>query len=164
MFELSFHLPGLVCRPYDTTDHRKFPGGQPLRQKTDISFLNWEADLPGEFLYETQLSCAIAGLHEHDWVTYGFVDTYFDVGDNSSRETLLEYHRNSLGEGGMNTDPLTYGNRDANEPIWDPRKYLLCVFLNRTIPMTRELDLVIGKLDKSFRTYEQVCFHYFPCA
>jgi hypothetical protein len=156
MFEMSFHLPYFVCRASDITDHRRYTGGEPLRQRTDISFLNWESDLPREFLYEAQVSCAIAGLHQYNWVAYCFVDTYFD-GSSDRRETVLEYLDNSDGIDGMTADPFTYGNSDANKPIWDPRRYFLRVYLQRTTPLVREWRLIIGKVEHSFRTYEQVC-------
>jgi hypothetical protein len=155
MFELSFHLPGLLCRPSHTTDHRRFENGEPLRRRNDISFLNWEVGLPAEFLYESQVSCVIAGLHEHNWVAYCFVDTYFD-GRNEWRETVAEYHKDKISEDGMNADPLTYGTCDADKPLWDPRKYFLAVYLHRTTPVIREWLLLIEKVEDSFRKYEQV--------
>ncbi|KIW60178.1 hypothetical protein PV05_00416 [Exophiala xenobiotica] len=155
MFELGFHLPGLLCRNFQTTDHRRFENGETLRRTIDISFLNWEPGLPGEFLYEAQVSCVIAGLHEHNWVAYCFADTYFD-GSNERRETVAEYHKDALSECGMNADPLTYGNCDANVPHWDPRKYFLAVYLHRTKPVIREWLLLTGKVEHSFRIYEQV--------
>ncbi|KAK5200226.1 hypothetical protein LTR96_008691 [Exophiala xenobiotica] len=154
MFELSFHIPGLLCRPSQTTDHRRFKNGEPLRRRNDISFLNWEDGLPAEFLYENQVSCVIAGLHEHNWVAYCFVDTYFD-GGNERRETVAEYHKDKVSEDGMNTDPLTYGTCDADKPLWDPRKYFLTVYLHRTTPVIREWLLLIEKIEHGFRIYEQ---------
>ncbi|KAK5216367.1 hypothetical protein LTR72_010540 [Exophiala xenobiotica] len=154
MFELSFHLPGLLCRPSQTIDHRRFENEEPLRLTTDISFLNGESRLPAEFLYETQVSCVISGLHEHNWVAYCFVDTYFD-GSNERRETVFEYHKDKVSEDGMNMDPLTYGICDADDPLWDPRKYFLAVYLNRTTPVIREWLLLIGKVEHSFRIYQK---------
>jgi hypothetical protein len=155
MFELSFHLPGFLCRPAQTTDHRRFENGEPLRRRNDISFLDWDAGRPAEFLCESQISCVIAGLHEHNWAAYCFVDTYFD-GSNERRETVFEYHKGKISEDGMNADPLTYGNCDADDPLWDPRKYFLAVYLNRTAPVIREWLLLIGKVEHSFRIYEKV--------
>jgi len=155
MFELCFHLPVLLCRASATTDHRKYENGKPLRQTKDISFLNWEAGLPSGFLYEAMVSCVVAGLHEHNWVAYCFVDTYFD-GSDDRRETVLEYHKDKVSEDGMNMDPLTYGNCDAEDPIWDPREYFLRVCFHRLSPMVREWELLIAQVEDSFEAYEQV--------
>jgi len=155
MFELCFHLPVLLCRDSATTDHRKYEDGKPLRQTKDISFLHWEVGLPNEFLYEAMVSCAISGLHEHSWVAYCFVDTYFD-GSDDRRETVVEYHKDKLAEEGANMDPLTYGNVCADVPMWEPRAYFLEVCFHRTAPVLREWELLVGKIEDRFRTYGQV--------
>ncbi|KEF57974.1 uncharacterized protein A1O9_05897 [Exophiala aquamarina CBS 119918] len=153
-FELCFHLPVLLCRASETIDHRRHENGKPLRRTSDISFLNLEPGRPKEFLYEAEVSCVIAGLHDHSWIAYCFVDTYFDS-SNERRETIYEYHKDKVAEAGMNMDPLTYGNCDAEDPIWDPRLYFLEVCFQRTAPTVREWKHLVGKVEGSFRNYDQ---------
>lgn len=155
MFELCFHLPVLLCRASETTDHRRSENGKPLRRTLDISFLNLEPGHPDEFLYEAEVSCVIVGLHNHSWVAYCFVDTYFD-GSDEGRETVREYCKDKVAEEGANMDPLTYGKCLAEAPIWDPRKYFLEVCFHRMDTLVREWKHLIGKIEDSFRIYEEV--------
>ena len=136
-------------------DHRKDANGDPIRRSIDVSFLNLKSGDMSQYLCQAQISCTISGVDEWRWVAYCFVDTYFD-GEDEARESLLEYHDNAESEYGMNADPLTYGNVDADHPIWDPRAYFLTVLRYRTLQVRREWERVVTNIEKSFRVYQKV--------
>jgi hypothetical protein len=158
MFQLAFHLPYFAWRSSQKPceDHRQYANGDPLRHSRDVTFLNWKTCGPSGFLYEAQISCVVAGSDQWRWVAYCFVDTYFDAVDEG-KETVLSYHKDSLGDEGMNADPFTYGVADADKPIRNPREYFLMVFRIRIKQITREWQQVVEKVSQSIREYEQVC-------
>ena len=153
MFQIFFHLPYYAWREQLSEDQRRYKDGQAFRRCEDVSFLSWKtSDSPG-YLHEAQISCVVAGLDDRRWVAYCFVDTYFD---GEGRETVLQYHEESVA-GGELTDPLTYGvNRPAHS-IQDPEEYFLIVFRIRLNQVKREWQKVVGKLKQSIRENEPVC-------
>ncbi|KAJ9612902.1 hypothetical protein H2200_002843 [Cladophialophora chaetospira] len=159
-FELSFHLPFYVHRASQTprTDPRRDVHGNPLRHFQDISFLGRGSQQPFDFLYEAQTSCLLSGSNKWRWVSYCFVDTYFD-GDDEGRETLLEYHYDKEAEHGINADPLTFGAHDADLPIWNAREYFLKVLEHRLTPIKREWRRVVVKVEREFRVYDKTEHH-----
>ncbi|KAE9375126.1 hypothetical protein N431DRAFT_402425 [Stipitochalara longipes BDJ] len=158
MFQLAFHLPFYAWRisskPHQ--DHRLDANANSLRQSRDVSFLNWKGSDSSErdFLYEAQISCLVAGTDEWRWVAYGFVDTYFDAADEA-KETVKGYHEDATKDGGLHTDPLTFGVMDAEKAISTPREYFLSVFRIRIAQVTREWEQVVSKVRQSIRIYEQ---------
>lgn len=96
----------------------------------------------------------VAGSDEYRWVAYCFVDTYFDTGE--SKETVQSYHEDSLAEEGMFTDPLTLGERDADDPMHSPREYFLEVFRVRIDQVKREWEQVVANVQENIRKYVQV--------
>lgn len=157
MFQLAFHIPFYVWRMSDKAreDHRLNANASRLRQSRDVSFLNWKSSGPSDFLYEAQISCLVAGSDESRWVAYGFVDTYFDAADEA-KETVEAYHEDSIKDGGMHADPLTFGVIDAEKTVSTPREYFLSVFRIRIAQVKREWEQVVGKVQQSVREYVQV--------
>src|ERR1700761_3946431 len=98
MFQLAFHLPYYAWRSTATPryDHRRFANGDHLRHVQDISFLDWD-DSKGSnrssYLYESQISCVVAGSDNWTWVAYCFVDTYFDMDDK--KDPLISNQKDS---------------------------------------------------------------------
>jgi hypothetical protein len=158
MFELSFHLPHYAFRKgrVDIRDTRKTRFGD-LRQSHDVSFLNWGPQDDPWFLYESQVSCIIAGFDE--WCNFGWcwVDTYFDGGKGESVE---RYYQDELKSGGkIRPDPFTRGTKDANMQMRDSRSFFLTVLLNRVQRVCQEWEKVVRILCASVREYDEVgCF------
>jgi hypothetical protein len=157
MFQLAFHIPFYVWRVSDKAreDHRLNANARRLRQSRDVSFLNWEDSGSSDFLYEAQIFCLVAGSDESRWVAYGFVDTYFDAADEA-KETVEAYHEDSIKDGGMHADPLTFGVMDAEKAKPKPREYFLSVFRIRIAQVKSELEQVVAKVQQSIREYVQV--------
>ena len=134
-----------------------------MRQSRDVSFLNWTSSGPSDFLYEAQSSCLVAGTDESRWVAYGFFDTYFDAVD-AAKETVETYHKEKEQDGGMHTDPLTFGVIDAEKATPTPREYFLSVCQIRIAHIKCEWEQVVTKVGESIREYEQVsCFSFAFC-
>jgi hypothetical protein len=159
MFQLAFHIPFYAWRVSDKAreDHRLDANARRLRQSRDVSFLNWENSKPSDFLYEGQISCLVAGSDESRWVAYAFVDTYFDDADEA-KETVEAYHEDSVQDGGLHVDPLTFGVIEAKKAIPTPREYFLCVFQIRIAQVKREWEQVVAKIQESIREYVQVSY------
>jgi hypothetical protein len=157
MFQLAFHIPFYAWRMSDKAreDHRLDANASRLRQSRDVSFLNWERSWSSDFLYEAQISCLVTGSDESRWVAYCFVDTYFDAADEA-KETVEAYHEDSLMDGGMHVDPLTFGVIAAEKAISTPREYFLSVFQIRIAQVKREWEQVVAKVRQSIREYLQV--------
>jgi len=166
MFQLAFHLPYYALRSSKIRleDHRKNTNGDSLRHSRDVSFLNrmtydtssFLDDTLHTFLYETQISCVVAGSDMSKWVAYCFVDTYFDTVEEG-KETVTQYHEESLGPNGFRGDPSARGTVEADSPIQDPRVYFLEVFRIRISQVKREWQQVVEKVHQSVRHYEKVC-------
>ncbi|KIY01979.1 uncharacterized protein Z520_02117 [Fonsecaea multimorphosa CBS 102226] len=153
-FELAFHMPFYAWRNASREDHRRFASGEPLRETEDVSFLNQQAR--EVVLCQAHFTCVIFGSDDRHWVAYCFADTYFD-GQDDGRETVLEYHQDRDSEDGMNADPLTYGNIDADvDPIWNPRKYFLTICRYRLQRVGREWAQVVMHLVGSFASFDKV--------
>ncbi|KAH8752719.1 hypothetical protein F5882DRAFT_385800 [Hyaloscypha sp. PMI_1271] len=153
MFQLAFHLPYYAWRTSQSAceDHRQDANASPLRQSLDISLLNPKSSKSSNFLYEAQISCVVAGSDEYRWVAYCFVDTYFDIGE--ANETVQSYHEDSLADEGMFTDPFTFGERDADDPIQKPREYFLEVFRVRIDQVKCEWEQVVANVQENIRKY-----------
>jgi hypothetical protein len=106
------------------------------------------------------MSCLVAGEDESRWVAYGFFDTYFDAVDEA-RETVEAYHEDTIKEGGMNADPLTFGVIDAEKTRRTPREYFLSCFRIRIAQVTREWAQVVANIKQSIRDYELVSRLFF---
>jgi hypothetical protein len=157
MFQLAFHIPFYAWRVSDKAreDHRLDANACRLRQSRDVSFLNWDGLRSSDFLYEAHMSCLVAGSDESRWVAYAFVDTYFDDAEEA-KETVEAYHEDSVQDGGLHVDPLTFGVITADRAISTPREYFLCVFQIRIAQVKREWEQVVGKIQQSVREYVQV--------
>jgi hypothetical protein len=153
MFQMAFHLPYYAWRESLTArkDYRRDGHGRSLRRHQDVSFLDWRNNGTTSFLYEAQISCLVAGTDETRWTAYLFVDNYFD--DEDGKETVSCYHEDSLGEGGMLMDPLTFGTCAIDKPVWNPRSYLLMLFRVRLNQILREWQKLVTKLKESSREY-----------
>lgn len=112
------------CSEKPCEDHRRYKNGHPLRQSQDVSFLSWKSCGSPGFLHESQISCVVARTDDWRWVAYCFVDTFFDAAQEA-KESVLSYHKDSLGDERMRADPLTYGVTNADQPIQNPREYFL---------------------------------------
>jgi len=161
MFQLAFHLPYYVWRKSHNVheDHRRDANARPLRQSRDVSFLNWKNSGSSSFLYEAQISCLVSGTDEWRWVAYGFIDNYFDSEDDG-KETVQQYHNDSIDEEGMRADPLTFGTCDSEKPIWNPRVYFLVVLKARLHQVKNEWQQVVAKVEESIWEYINVSFSF----
>lgn len=176
MFNLSFHIPFHALRSKVCEDHRLDANGARLRQFRDVSFLNLNSS-ERLFLYEAKVSCLVAGTDEWHWVgtseskdlnffsansaikqvAYAFVDTYFDNGGDA-KETVENYHEDTIMKGGMLADPLAWGIADAGRTLTTPREYFLLVFRTRSKQAKDEWENQVEKIKSSVREYEQVSF------
>ena len=163
---MAFHLPYYALRSSEVCrrDHRQFENGDSLRDSQDVSFLS---RMPCDsssllnhqlstFLYETQISCVVAGSDEWRWVGYCFVDTYLDPVEGG-KETVAQYHEDSSC-GGFRGDPFTLGRVEADKPIRDPRIYFLKVLQVRLNQVKNEWQKVVEMVYQSIRHYEKVCY------
>lgn len=158
MFQMEFHLPYYAWRksPKAREDHRRDAHGRSLRRSRDVSFLDWTNNDTPSFLYEAQISGLVAGTDETRWNGCLFVDNYFD--DEEGKETVLCYHEDSLGEGGMLMDPLTFGTCAIDMPVWNPRSYWLMLLRVRLNQVFGEWQTVVTKLRESTREYVSPSF------
>lgn len=100
----------------------------------------------------------ITGTDNWRWVAYCFVDVYFA---QDGKESVSQYHEDSLGEDGIRADPLTLGNGDADRPIQDPREYFLEVLRIRFRQVRGEWQRVVENLKQAVNADEEV---YWPLA
>ncbi|KAJ9612908.1 hypothetical protein H2200_002849 [Cladophialophora chaetospira] len=152
-FRLSFHIPFFTLTSSQTRlDDQREVRGSPLRHTEDISFLSGSSGTEARrLLHEGHITCVIAGLDDEDWTAYLFIDTYFDGEDG---ENALAYQRNDT-EHGMNEDPLTCGNHDADNPVCNPRRYFLDVLYYRLLQVKEEWQKVVEEVEVSFGQYER---------
>lgn len=139
VFGLEFHLQFYVwCEGGPQfPDLRKKRNGKPLRQSRQPHYLKLgDANEPQVHIYETQVSCLIAGIDEDSWVAYQFVDTYYQ-----GKKPLEQAEEN-----GVKPDPLTGGLFDANLPIWTPREYFLIVYECRLKQVRHAMHNLVARL------------------
>lgn len=98
-------------------------------------------------LYEATTSIAVTGIDCYIWTAYAFVDTYHD-----SRESVDSYHR-MKGRRRGRADPLAAGQINADEPIWDPRRYFLKVVEIRTGLISIEWSQILDRIEKDLLQY-----------
>lgn len=158
MFHLTFNLPHLTLRTSAKAraDQRKWPDGKPLRKSYDVSFLDDKNESGlSSFLYETQVSCTIAGPDDGRWTGYCFVDTYFD--EESDGEAVRSYVQDSLAYLGMGADPFTQGHFEIDRDVATrkPREYFLTVLRFRIQQATNEWIKVVELLTNCGRQWEQ---------
>lgn len=158
MFHLTFNLPHFTLRTSAKAraDQRKWPDGNPLRKYYDVSFLDDKNESGlSSFLYETQVSCTIAGPDEGRWTGYCFVDTYFD--EEGDGEAVRSYVQDSLVYLGMGADPFTQGHFEIDRDIATrkPREYFLTVLRFRIQQATNEWIKVVELLTNCGRKWEQ---------
>ncbi|KAH7110197.1 hypothetical protein EDB81DRAFT_672272, partial [Dactylonectria macrodidyma] len=121
-FHLSFDLPFYAwrkARPHrPPCDFRTKSDNGPLRHVTDLSFLQRTTTSPlqteTDYLCEAQVSVSIVGCDNWRWIAYCF--TYHDEMEDEDGLS-----------GGLQCDPLTAGEHDANQPLLTPREYFLRV-------------------------------------
>ncbi|KAL5625689.1 hypothetical protein FOBRF1_000032 [Fusarium oxysporum] len=148
VFGLEFHLQFYVwCEGGPQfRDFRKKRNGKPLRQSRQPYYLKLDDENePQVHVYETQVSCLIAGIDEDSWVAYQFVDTYYQ-GDKPLEQG--EEH-------GVKPDPLTGGLFDANLPIWTPREYFLIVYECRLKQVRHAMHNLVARLFLRLEPYTQ---------
>ncbi|OAL40631.1 hypothetical protein AYO20_00367 [Fonsecaea nubica] len=151
-FEMTFNIPFFAWRDTFREDHRKWAHSRkPLRETVDVSFLNQH---PGEVLCKGVLTAMISGSDIEHWTAYLFADTYFDAQDEG-RETVLEYRKDKESKEGMNADPLTYGEIDADLPFWDPRKYFLIMARYRLQQVAKEWTQVVARFGTRFADFQK---------
>lgn len=139
IFGLEFHLQFYVwCEGGPQfRDFRKKRNGKPLRQSRQPYYLKLgDENEPQVHIYETQVSCLIAGIDEDSWVAYQFVDTYYQ-----GEKPLAQDE-----EHGVKPDPLTGGLFDANLPIWTPREYFLIVYECRLKQVRHAMHNLVARL------------------
>ncbi|KAK5655910.1 hypothetical protein OQA88_5449 [Cercophora sp. LCS_1] len=103
-FQLTFHLPILTLRTAPPS-----PDSRGLRNHTILSATT---------LYESQISCTVSGIDNHQWTAHALFDTYHDAGH--SKYDISSYKATPL-------DPLTGGPNKTDPPAVDPREYFLQV-------------------------------------
>ncbi|KAF5617845.1 extracellular GDSL-like lipase acylhydrolase [Fusarium sp. NRRL 25303] len=148
IFGLEFHLQFYVwCEGGPQfPDLRKKRNGKPLRQSRQPFYLKLgDANEPQVHIYETQVSCLIAGIDEDSWVAYQFADTYYQ-----GKKPLAQDE-----EHGIKPDPLTGGLFDANIPNWTPREYFLIVYECRLKQMRHAMHNLVARLFLRLEPYTQ---------
>ncbi|KAJ4185056.1 hypothetical protein NW767_013014 [Fusarium falciforme] len=160
-FALEFHLQFYVWREEDTLrpDPRKKRTDKPLRRSFRLHHLENERSegAPQVCIYEAQVSCLVAGLDNHSWVAYLFLDTYYQ--EESSSESVEFYHSQE----DLRTDPLTAGIRDSDMPIWTPREYFLVVYECRLQQVKHALQNLVSMLKLKLEPYNQDSLTLVPC-
>ncbi|KAG4429355.1 hypothetical protein IFR05_015162 [Cadophora sp. M221] len=149
-FTLDFHISYYVLRESKKSwkDTRRKSNGKPLRQFWELPFLSMPTNnKPAStderyYLYEAVTSVGVTGSDHWTWAVYGFVDTYWD-----SRESVDGYHE-MKGRSRGRADPLANGQINADEPLWDPRKYFLKVVEIRTGLVLMEWSQIINKMER----------------
>jgi len=148
------HIPYYVFKESKglLTDPRKGFDGKPLRKSWDLSFLSRpmsaSPSIEGSHcLYETQLSITVTGIDHWVWTAYGITDTYF-----GSKESVEAYDQMKVRTG--RPDPLSAGQRAANNPIWQPREYFFKVFDIRIHEVKSEWNWILEKVDEEIKRYE----------
>ncbi|KAF5646366.1 transcription factor SEF1 [Fusarium sp. NRRL 52700] len=120
--------------------------GKPLHQSRQPYYLKLGADNePQVHIYETQVSCLVAGIDEDSWVAYQFVDTYYQ-----GKKPLAQDEQH-----GVKPDPLTGGLFDANLPIWTPREYFLIVYECRLKQVRHAMHNLVTRLFLRLELYTQ---------
>ncbi|KAF4417804.1 transcription factor SEF1 [Fusarium acutatum] len=148
IFGLEFHLQFYVwCEGGPQFhDSRKKRNGKPLRQSRQPYYLRLgDENEPQVHIYETQVSCLVAGIDEDSWVAYQFVDTYYQGEKPLAQD---EQH-------GVKPDPLTGGLFDANLPIWTPREYFLIVYECRLKQVRHAMHNLVARLFLRLEPYTQ---------
>nr|RBQ97485.1 hypothetical protein FVER53263_09446 [Fusarium verticillioides] len=148
IFGLEFHLQFYVwCEGGPQFhDSRKKRNGKPLRQSRQPYYLKFGyGNEPQVHIYETQVSCLIAGIDEDSWVAYQFVDTYYQGTKPLAQDE----------EHGVKPDPLTGGLFDANLPIWTPREYFLIVYECRLKQVRHAMHNLVARLFLRLEPYTQ---------
>lgn len=154
MFQLSFHMPYFVWRAEECDDGRKDTGtGRPWASPERVSPPGWQGKHTGGFISGSQFSCVVTGSDNWRWVSYAFADTYHD-GPHAGREILEEYYTDSLADEGNCKDPATLGQRDADDPIQDPRLYFLVVVRAWTRRIELEWRQVFDYIERSVEGYQ----------
>jgi hypothetical protein len=163
VFTLEFHLPYFVWRNEAQKDRRKRADGSPLRSTKDLSFLTKPNQgrsyhQSGQsFLHEAQSSCVVTGYNNSIWTACSLTDTFYHSRHNSDdNEDMLPYYANDTDDtddSEESWDPLTIGQCDANNPIWDPREYFLRI-LNVRLEQAKEEWLNIAyNLQEKLESY-----------
>lgn len=147
-FSLQFHLSYFAWRNSigPREEARIGRNGEPLRKRTDITFLRTTANHPANsqlcgYIYEAQTSCLIAGWDSSRWVGYGFVDTYFD--DESVRRDMRYYDSDDLP---FTPDLIPGGYRDLSHSVRTPREYFLVVLDSRVAEVVAEWESVLSRI------------------
>ncbi|KAJ3538515.1 hypothetical protein NM208_g5873 [Fusarium decemcellulare] len=152
-FSLEFHLQFYVWREKETLrqDPRKKNNDKPLRRSFQLHCLDGEGQEGTSqiCIYEAQISCLIAGLDNHSWIAYLFIDTYYQ--DGSSSESVESYHSQE----DLKTDPLAAGTVDSDLPIWTPREYFLVVYECRLKQVKHALQNLVSRLLLKLEPYIQ---------
>ncbi|EEU48936.1 uncharacterized protein NECHADRAFT_75591 [Fusarium vanettenii 77-13-4] len=151
-FALEFHLQFYVWREKDVLreDPRKKKSDKPLRRSFRLNFINGDEPEGGSqvCIYEAQISCLVAGLDNHSWMAYLFIDTYYQ--EDSSSESVEYYHSQE----DLRTDPLAAGTVDSDLPIWTPREYFLVVYECRLKQVKHALQNLVSRLLLKLEPYE----------
>lgn len=128
----------------------------PLRQSWNLPFLSDASDMnlststnAPYVLYEAQISVSVTGLDDYVWTAYACVDNYF-----GSKESVEHYDGlSAINQRCGRPDPLTAGQRNAEEPIWTAREYFMKVFQIRVNQVTREWRYVVDKVQTEIERY-----------
>jgi hypothetical protein len=141
-FVLEFHLPFLALRSTALSSTKPAVIGSRPTTGThiDASFLDLNCTQHRSrgcpcrhTIQESQISVVICGWDNHNWVGWGLFDTYSDPTDEFAPEderVVEEDYFTTDGEDG----PVI----DANDPIWDPRKYWLRIIDIRVRSVLKE--------------------------
>ncbi|KAK1477652.1 hypothetical protein CCUS01_16605 [Colletotrichum cuscutae] len=116
-------------------DTRLMPGGGPVRETTDITFLSRFPDIElngqSEFLYEGQTSLVVSGWNRTVWTACSLTETYFypDLQDPNNEELLLHYTDPDV----QDWDAIAAADVTVGRiMITDPREYFLMVLKIRS--------------------------------
>lgn len=155
MFQLSFHMPYFVWRPEGYIDsYKATASGRAWARPKRVSPPGWRGKETGGFISGYQFSCVVTGSDYWRWVSYAFADTYHD-GPYVGTELLQDYYTDSLADEGSSKDPTTLGQRDADDPIRDPRLYFLVVVQLWVRRIERESQQVVSHMQCSVQEYQE---------
>ncbi|KAH4818761.1 hypothetical protein HBH61_036980 [Parastagonospora nodorum] len=142
-YQIQYHLPHFVLRK---KKHRSKRHTEKLqRARTDLSFLSQA--LPSTFneepleLIQAQISIVLCGTSETRYTVYCFED--------NDHDDDREMGDDEFSEDGFQADQIAKGEIDANQPIWNPREYILVTLLERITQVAKEWARVVHVIDSA---------------
>ncbi|KAF9883711.1 hypothetical protein FE257_003049 [Aspergillus nanangensis] len=136
-FTLEFHLPHHVLRP----NRVGFRDGRGLRRYRSLRPFESNDD---DCIYEAQLSLIVLGVDDFFWVAYFCEDSYF-----RSVNPITEHLEDEV-------DGPSFGLRQCQFPVWDPRYYFLSVLSIRMSQVLMEWTVLVESIENDLDKHADI--------